>query len=270
MSYKITIPAPNLGEYPVPKGQVSFRDQAISIIKKYKRLYGAQFNEASKATNLPVSILVGFAGVEGGGLENEKLTGKNGTPSIMQMSPLTGYQTLKDQLGTEGVTIGSMYPFYKAIPNAFTLKKPLPTNFWASSNIKVRQQEASDYLSLKPIDVVSPMIFNQLIKDVSFAIFLGATHLGQLFLESIEQVGSVRLDHIIIKYNSYSFRFIFIWVRGNNNFSRNFTDLFTNNYSFHIKSHSYIKIRPRIMRRSSEYSFLYSISYLIGCKTANG
>lgn len=202
MSYKITIPAPNLGEYPVPKGQVPFRDQAISIIKKYKRLYGAQFNEASKATNLPVSILIGFAGVEGGGLENEKLTGKNGTPSIMQMSPLTGYQTLKDQLGTEGVTIGSMYPFYKAIPNAFTLKKPLPTNFWASSNIKVRQQEASDYLSLKPIDVVSPMIFNQLIKDVSFAIFLGATHLGQLFLESIEQVGSVRLDHIIIKYNS--------------------------------------------------------------------
>jgi len=208
MSYNIVIPSPNLGEYQVPKGQASWKDQAIMIVKKYKSLYGAQFNEASKATNLPVSLLVGFAGVEGGGAENEKLTGRNGTPSIMQIDPRTVWQTLSDQLKTDGVTIGSMYPFYKAVPSIFTLKKPLPTNFWASSNIKVRQQEASDYLILKDIlkDVnaapkILKTIFDALIANVGFAIMIGATHLGQLFLESIKQVGSPRLDHIIIKYN---------------------------------------------------------------------
>ena len=49
--------------------------------------------------------------------------------------------------------------------------------------------------------VVSPMIFKALYQNVGFAIRLGAFHLGQLLLTSIKEVGSPRLDHVIIKYN---------------------------------------------------------------------
>ena len=198
MSLDIKIPATSL-EWQVPKGQVPFRDQAISIIKKYKNLYGAQFKVAEEATGIPTMILVAFAGVEGGGLENEKLTGGNGTPSIMQMSPDTGYDTIRLELQTN--TIGRLFPFYQVIPNAFIVKKPIPKDFWSSANIKLRQQKASDYLSLKPLSEVRQMIFTALYKNVGFAILLGATHLAQLMKKSIQEVGSVRLDHIIVKYN---------------------------------------------------------------------
>jgi hypothetical protein len=199
MDLNIKIPATPI-EWKVPSNQPPWKDQAISIIKKYKSLYGAQFKVAAQETGIPEWLLVGFAGVEGMGGLNEKFTGaSNGTPSIMQMNPTTGYQTLETELKKN--TIGKMIGFYQAIPNAFILKKPIPKDFWSASNIKVRQEDAKDYLSLKPMAVVSPMIFKALSQNVGFAIRLGAFHLGQLLLTSIKEVGSPRLDHVIIKYN---------------------------------------------------------------------
>lgn len=199
MDLNIKIPATSL-EWKVPSNQPPWKDQAISTIKKYKSLYGDKFKIVEKETGIPEWLLVGFAAVEGGGALNEKLTGANGTPSIMQMNPRTGYQTIETEL-KGGNTIGKLIGFYQVIPNAFVIKKPIPQNFWDASNAKKRQEKASDYLSLKPIDVVSPMIFKALYSDVGFAIKLGGFHLGQLLLQSIKEVGSPRLDHVIIKYN---------------------------------------------------------------------
>jgi len=199
MDLNIKIPATPL-EWKVPSNQPPWKDQAISIIKKYKSLYGAQFKIAEQDTGIPEWLLVGFAGVEGMGALNEKLTGANGTPSIMQMNPTTGYQTIETEL-KGGNTIGKLIGFYQVIPNAFVVKKPIPKDFWSSSNIKVRQEDAKDYLSLKPMAEVSPIIFKALYQNVGFAIRLGAFHLGQLLLTSIKEVGSPRLDHVIIKYN---------------------------------------------------------------------
>ena len=204
MSYAIKIPATNK-QHQVPSGQPSWKDQAISIVKKVKGNYMPQMIQASNYSGVPVMILVGFASVESGGAKNETLT--NATPSIMQMNPTTAWQTLKDQLGRDGVTIGKFYPLYNFIPSIFTIKKPLPQNFWSNNNAKIRQNPASDYLQLKSVETSSPIIRNKLISDVGFATMVGAVHLAQLFAKTIRDSGQPRLDHIIVMYNAGSGRY---------------------------------------------------------------
>jgi hypothetical protein len=204
MSYDIKIPATEK-EHKVPSNQPPWKQQAISIVKKYKQLYGKQFQDASNVTGVPVWLLVGFASVEGGGLKNEELT--NVTPSIMQMNTSTAWQTMKDQLDKPSVTIGEFYPFYSMLPSIFIVKRALPKNFWDSSNVNIRQNSAQSYLEIKPEITSVPLIRAKMLSDVYFAILLGATHLGQLSIKTIKESGQFRLDHIIIMYNAGTGRF---------------------------------------------------------------
>jgi hypothetical protein len=204
MSYDIKIPAIDK-EHQVPSNQPPWKDQAISIVKKYKGLYGKQFQDASNLTGIPVWMLVGFASVEGMGAKNETLT--NATPSIMQMNPSTAWQTMKDQLDKTSVTIGDFYNLYSMLPTIFVVKRTIPKNFWDKSNINIRQNSAQSYLDLKPELTSIPLIRAKMLSDVYFAILLGGTHLAQLGAKSIKESGKFRLDHIIIKYNAGTGRF---------------------------------------------------------------
>jgi hypothetical protein len=204
MSYSIKIPAIDR-QFQVPSNQAPWKEQAISIVKKYKTWYGKQFKDASALTGVPEWLIIGFASVEGGGLKNENLT--NATPSIMQMNPTTAWQTMSDQLAKSSVTIGEFYPFYSMLPSIFTIKRPLPQNFWSSSNVNIRQNSAQSYLSLKSKEESAPLIRKKMISDVYFAILLGATHLGQLAIKTIKESGKFRLDHIIVMYNAGTGRY---------------------------------------------------------------
>lgn len=204
MSYTIKIPALQK-EHKVPSNQLPWKDQAISIVKKYKTLYGKQFKDASALTGVPEWLLIGFASVEGGGVKNESLT--NATPSIMQMNPSTAWQTMKDQLDKPSVTIGEFYPFYSMLPSIFTTKRPIPKNFWDESNRNIRQNSAQSYLTLKPEAQSVSAIRGKMLSDVYFAILLGATHLGQLAIKTIKESGQFRLDHIIVMYNAGTGRY---------------------------------------------------------------
>ena len=204
MSFQIKIPATNKTQS-VPSGQPSWKNQAIAIVKKVKGNYLQQFVSASNYSGVPVSILVGFASVESGGKPNGEL--RNATPGVMQMSPSTAWQTLLDQLKKDSVTIGNFYPLYNFVPSVFTIKKPLPQNFWSNNNIKIRQQPAKTFLELKPEATSVPIIRNKIIADAGFAITIGAVHLGQLFAKTIKDSGQPRLDHIIVMYNAGSGRY---------------------------------------------------------------
>lgn len=204
MSYQIKIPATNK-QHQVPSGQPAWKDQAVSIVKKVKANYMPKFVEASNYTGIPVMILIGFASVESGGVANSQLT--NATPGIMQMSPATAWQTISDQLSRENVSIGKFYPIYNYVPSIFTIKKPIPKNFWDASNIKLRQKPASDYLEIKSVATSTPILRNKIIQDAGFAILVGAIHLGQLFAKTIRDSGQPRLDHIIVMYNAGSGRY---------------------------------------------------------------
>jgi hypothetical protein len=154
MSFQIKIPSTNK-THSVPSGQPAWKDQAIAVVKKVKANYMTQFINASNYSGVPVMILIGFASVESGGTRNEEL--RNATPSIMQMSPSTAWQTLLDQLKKSSVTIGKFYPLYNFLPSIFTIKKPLPQNFWSNNNVKIRQQPASDFCRLYgPLQVCQP------------------------------------------------------------------------------------------------------------------
>lgn len=204
MSYNIKIPAIQR-EHKVPSNQPPWKDQAISIVKTYKTLYGKQFKDASALTGVPEWLLIGFASVEGGGVKNELLT--NATPSIMQMNPSTAWQTMSDQLKKESVTIGEFYPLYAMLPSIFTTKRPIPKNFWDASNRNIRQNSAQSYLTLKPESESVPAIRKTMLSNVYFAILLGATHLGQLGIKTIKESGQFRLDHIIVMYNAGTGRY---------------------------------------------------------------
>lgn len=204
MSFAIKIPATNK-RHQVPTGQPAWKDQSISIVKKVKSNYLAQMINASNYSGVPLIIMIGFASVESGGAKNETLT--NATPSIMQMNPTTAWQTLKDQLDRGGVSIGKFYPLYNYTPSIFTIKKPLPQNFWSDNNAKIRQKPASEYLQLKGVETSSPIIRNKLISDVGFATMVGGVHLAQLFAKTIRDSGQPRLDHIIVMYNAGSGRY---------------------------------------------------------------
>lgn len=204
MSYAIKIPATNK-QYQVPSGQPAWKDQAITIVKRVKGNYLSQLVQASNYSGVPLMILVGFVAVESGGVKNETLT--NATPSIMQINPTTVWQTLRDQLTRDGVTIGKFYPLYNAVPSIFTIKKPLPQNFWSNNNAKIRQNPASDYLQINSAELSSPIIRKKLISDVGFATKVGAVHLAQLFAKTIRDSGQPRLDHVIVMYNAGSGRY---------------------------------------------------------------
>jgi hypothetical protein len=204
MSYQIKIPATNK-THSVPSGQPAWKTQAISIVKKVKANYMTQFINASNYSGVPVMILVGFASVESGGVPNGEL--RNATPGIMQMNPSTAWQTLLDQLKKESVTIGKFYPLYNYVPSVFTIKKPLPQNFWSDNNVKIRQRPASEYLELKSEATSVPILRNKIISDAGFAIMIGAVHLAQLFAKTIRDSGQPRLDHIIVMYNAGSGRY---------------------------------------------------------------
>jgi len=199
MSFKIKVPAINK-EWQVPSNQPSWRNQAISILKNVKGNYLKEFQNASNLLKIPIEILIGFSAVESFGARNEKLDGAS--KGVMQVNLETAWQVLKDQM-KENVSLGSFYPYYIGCPSIFNVKKPIAKDFWGSQNAKERQENVNDWLSLKPM---TPEVLSEIrrciLKDAQWSIYIGSLALAQLINGTLKKTGQVRLDHIIIKYNS--------------------------------------------------------------------
>jgi hypothetical protein len=198
MSSNIKIPAIQK-EWKVPTNQPPWKDQAAQIIRTLKSNYLAEFQKASVLTGVPVNILIGFAAVESGGTRNEKLD--LASKGLMQVNTSTAWQTLKDQL--QIATLGKFYPYYIGCTTIFDVIKPLPKDFWAASNGKIRNEKAKDYLKIKPLSPeVNEDIRKAIIGNSQWSIYVGSLVLAQLINGTMDKVGQIRLDHIIVKYNS--------------------------------------------------------------------
>jgi hypothetical protein len=203
MSYAIKVPAINI-EWQVPSNQPSWKNQAISVLKKIKGNYLKEFQNASALTGVPIDILIAFSAVESMGARNETLNGAS--KGVMQVNTDTAWQVMKDQLGVS--TLGKFYPLYLGCPNAFTIIKALPTDFWSSANLKTRQRNASEYFAIKPLSPeINSLIGKCIVNNAQFSIYVGSFTLAQLINGTIKKTGQIRLDHIIIKYNAGTGRF---------------------------------------------------------------
>lgn len=212
MSLSIKVPAIQK-EWKVPANQPPWKDQASQILRTLKANYTKEFQNASNLTGVPFDILIAFAAVESGGARNEKLDGAS--KGLMQVNTDTAWQVLKDQLSV--ATLGKFYPYYIGCPSIFNVIKPLPKNFWANENAKIRNEKASNYLEIKSIDPLKVTadtrkailgdIRKAILGDAQWSIYVGSLVLAQLINGTIAKTGQIRLDHIIIKYNSGTGRF---------------------------------------------------------------
>jgi hypothetical protein len=89
---------------------------------------------------------------------------------------------------------------YLDIKPLFTLKKPIPANFWDNSNIALRNEPASNFLRYKGWEAwkSTKSTYNQkMMTNKPFAIRVGVLFLRQLIGDSLEKVGQdvyLRMD----------------------------------------------------------------------------
>ena len=161
-----------------------FSKDAATAAGKIRTLYGSIISEACAETGVPPSVLVGFIIVENTALVPDAVS-YGCTPAsaakylcsygLAQMQVVTAFQTIKDQ------------STYLTPKEANLVQRFLP------GFIKV-----SGFVGF--LDAWKKQIRDALFQP-EFSIWICALHLAQLMKKTLATEGSIKLDHIIIKYN---------------------------------------------------------------------
>ena len=186
--------------------------QSIAELQKAKTASGKELKEISEFYSLPFYLVFAVATLESGGQSIRSFDGLS--YGVMQTNAETMDGVIKEVF-KQGMTMGKFYPLYLDIKPLFTLKKPIPANFWDNSNIALRQEPASNFLRYKGWEAwkSTKSTYNQkMMTDKPFAIRVGVLFLRQLIGDSLEKVGQdvyLRMDWVIKGYNMgyYSLKF---------------------------------------------------------------
>jgi hypothetical protein len=186
--------------------------ESIAELQKAKTASGKELKEISEFYSLPFYLVFAVATLESGGQSIRSFDGLS--YGVMQTNAETMDGVIKEVF-KQGMTMGKFYPLYLDIKPLFTLKKPIPANFWDNSNIALRQEPASNFLRYKGWEAwkSTKSTYNQkMMTNKPFAIRVGVLFLRQLIGESLEKVGQdvyLRMDWVIKGYNMgyYSLKF---------------------------------------------------------------
>lgn len=178
--------------------------ESLAELQKAKTASGKELKEIAEFYNLPFYLVFAVATLESGG---QSIRSQDGLSyGVMQTSAETLDGVIKEVL-KQGMTIGQFYPLYLDIKPLFTLKKPIPANFWDASNVTLRNEPASNFLKYKGWEAWkgTKATYNQkMMTNKLFAIRVGVLYLRQLIGESLEQKGQdvyLRMDWVIKGYN---------------------------------------------------------------------
>jgi hypothetical protein len=192
----------------VPQGTYSSDKtiaESIASMNSTKKNAGREIKIISKLYSLPEYLVFAVATLESGGLSIKSADGLS--YGIMQTSAETLDGVIKEAI-KQGMTMGQFYPLYLDIKPLFTVKKTIPADFWANSNIKLRQERITNFLKYKGWDnwKTSKSIYNQkMLTNKVFSLRIGTLFLRQLIGECLEKVGTgvyLRMDWVIKGYNS--------------------------------------------------------------------
>lgn len=162
----------------------TFSRDAVNASKKIRSLYGTIIKDACTTVGINENILIGFMIVENTAIDPGATSYGCSAKSaqdrlcaygLTQMQVATAFQTLKDQ--------------------APKLK---------SAEVSIIQRYLPGFL--KPAGFVGflanwkEQIYKALMIP-EFSIWVTAMHLGQLIIKNLHDFGSVKLDHLIVKYN---------------------------------------------------------------------
>jgi hypothetical protein len=186
--------------------------ESIAELQKAKTASGKELKEISEFYSLPFYLVFAVATLESGGQSIRSFDGLS--YGVMQTNAETMDGVIKEVF-KQGMTMGKFYPLYLDIKPLFTLKKPIPANFWDNSNIALRQEPASNFLRYKGWEAwkSTKSTYNQkMMTNKPFAIRVGVLFLRQLIGDSLEKVGQdvyLRMDWVIKGYNMgyYSLKF---------------------------------------------------------------
>lgn len=186
--------------------------ESIAELQKAKTASGKELKEISEFYSLPFYLVFAVATLESGGQSIRSFDGLS--YGVMQTNAETLDGVIKEVL-KQGMTMGKFYPLYLDIKPLFTLKKPIPANFWDNSNIALRNEPASNFLRYKGWESwkSTKSTYNQkMMTNKPFAIRVGVLFLRQLIGDSLEKVGQdvyLRMDWVIKGYNMgyYSLKF---------------------------------------------------------------
>jgi len=186
--------------------------ESIAESQKAKTASGKELKEISEFYSLPFYLVFAVATLESGGQSIRSFDGLS--YGVMQTNAETMDGVIKEVF-KQGMTMGKFYPLYLDIKPLFTLKKPIPANFWDNSNIALRQEPASNFLRYKGWEAwkSTKSTYNQkMMTNKPFAIRVGVLFLRQLIGDSLEKVGQdvyLRMDWVIKGYNMgyYSLKF---------------------------------------------------------------
>ena len=186
--------------------------ESIAELQKAKTASGKELKEISEFYSLPFYLVFAVATLESGGQSIRSFDGLS--YGVMQTNSETMDGVIKEVF-KQGMTMGKFYPLYLDIKPLFTLKKPIPANFWDNSNIALRQEPASNFLRYKGWEAwkSTKSTYNQkMMTNKPFAIRVGVLFLRQLIGDSLEKVGQdvyLRMDWVIKGYNMgyYSLKF---------------------------------------------------------------
>ena len=186
--------------------------ESIAELQKAKTASGKELKEISEFYSLPFYLVFAVATLESGGQSIRSFDGLS--YGVMQTNAETMDGVIKEVF-KQGMTMGKFYPLYLDIKPLFTLKKPIPANFWDNSNIALRNEPASNFLRYKGWEAwkSTKSTYNQkMMTNKPFAIRVGVLFLRQLIGDSLEKVGQdvyLRMDWVIKGYNMgyYSLKF---------------------------------------------------------------
>jgi hypothetical protein len=191
----------------VPQGDYSSPrtiDQSVAEMQKAKIASGKELKEIAEFYSLPYYLVFAVATLESGGQSIRSFDGLS--YGVMQTSAETLDGVIKEVF-KQKMTMGEFYPLYLDIKPLFTIKKAIPLNFWASENIKLRNEPVTNFLTYKQWDSwkTTKSTYNQkMMTSKLFAIRVGVLFLRQLIGESLEQIGDkvyLRMDWVIKGYN---------------------------------------------------------------------
>jgi len=185
--------------------------QSLAELQNAKTASGKELKEIADFYNLPFYLVFAVATLESGGKSIRSADGLS--YGVMQTSAETLDGVIKEVF-KQGMTMGQFYPLYLDIKPLFTIKKPIPINFWSAENVRLRNEPVTNFLTYKGWDSwkSTKATYNQkMLNNKSFAIRIGVLFLRQLIGESLEQKGQdiyLRMDWVIKGYNMgyYSLR----------------------------------------------------------------
>ncbi len=174
MAQDLTIKVPSIAK----KNTDSFKNSAIAGLKKYKAGYSTTVTAVSTALGVPEMVIYAFMVIENMTANPNSVSASSGATGFMQIIPKWGYGAIwenRQSLNAEFVKV---------------LKKHAPKVYDAKGVLR-------NYNDATAIAAVKAALLKP-----EFNIWLGTLIIAQYMNASLKKYNKIRLDHIVVRYNS--------------------------------------------------------------------